>query len=239
MRRYLWQQLYRLRFQLFQKHRFDALTLENVDGTPLVVLPSVFNPMLFLVSRWMARQLGEELVPAGCRALELGTGSGLGALRLADRAAHVVATDINPVAVRCARINALLNDQLLDVRQGDLFAPVAGERFDVILFNPPYLSGEPTSALDQAFRAPRVAGRFSADLAPRLTPTGYALLLLSSIGEEDRWLAALAAHGLTVTVARRADLRSEVVTLYRVGSERKKPPDQGGSLGNWEEESEE
>ncbi len=60
-------------------------------------------------------------------------------------ARRVVAVDINPAAVRCAQINALLNqlEQRIEVRRGDLFAPVAGERFDLVLFNPPFLRGAP------------------------------------------------------------------------------------------------
>lgn len=215
-RRKLWQQLYRLRFQLFQKRRFDALTLEEINGKPLVVLPSVFNPTLFLVSRWMVEQLDMTLVPQGCHALELGTGSGVGALFLADRAKRVVATDINPAAVRCTQINALLNLIEIDVREGDLFAPVAGERFDLILFNPPYLAGKPKNALDQAFRAPRIAERFAAQLSQHLAPNGHALLLLSSIGEETQFLAACESADLHISIARRKDLRSEIVTLYQV-----------------------
>ncbi len=215
-KRKFWQQLYRLRFQLFQKQRFDSLVLEAINGKSLLVLPSVFNPTLFLVSKWMVEQLDETLVPRGCRALELGTGSGVGALFLADHAATVVATDINPAAVRCTRINALLNQTALDVRAGDLFEPVADERFDLILFNPPYLSGEPKNALDQAFRAPHIAERFTTQLAQHLTPNGYALLLLSSIGAEDLFLERCITAGLHVHVVRRKDLRSEIVTLYRI-----------------------
>lgn len=218
MRRRIWQQLYRLRFQLFQKRRFNALVMERVGGKPLIILPSVFNPTLFLVSTWMVEQLDERLVPHGCRALELGTGSGVGALFLAQRAGHVVATDINPAAVRCTKINSLLNNAQVDVREGDLFEPVSGERFDVVLFNPPYLSGKPTSALDHAFRAPRIAERFAARLAHHLTRDGFGLLLLSSIGEEKQFLNALSAENLTYEIARQRDLRSEVVTLYRVWS---------------------
>ena len=40
----------------------------------------------------------------------------------------------------------------IDVRQGDLFDPVAGERFDVMLFNPPYYRGVPRDELDHAWR---------------------------------------------------------------------------------------
>ena len=77
--------------------------------------------------------------------LDLGSGSGACGLAAARRGCSVVAVDINPSAVRCTRVNALLNCSNLeiDVRQGDLFAPVQHERFDVVLFNPPYYRGVP------------------------------------------------------------------------------------------------
>ena len=62
----------------------------------------------------------------------MGTGSGVGAVFAAQWARRVVAVDINPAAVRCARINALLNhvEDRVDVVEGDLFEPIGGQRFD-------------------------------------------------------------------------------------------------------------
>ena len=64
--------------------------------------------------------------------LDLGTGSGIGALFAARAGCLVTAVDINPEAVRCARINALMNrlEERVQVLEGDLFAPVAGRRSD-------------------------------------------------------------------------------------------------------------
>lgn len=72
--------------------------------------------------------------------LDLGCGSGaLGALA-SGWAERVVATDINPRAVAFGRFNAELNDlENLEIREGGLFDPVADERFDLILCNPPYV----------------------------------------------------------------------------------------------------
>jgi methylase of polypeptide subunit release factors len=73
-------------------------------------------------------------------ALDLGTGSGVQALELARHAERVVAVDVNPRAAAFARFNALLNGcDNVDVRVGNLFEPVEGERFDAIVSNPPYV----------------------------------------------------------------------------------------------------
>ena len=74
-------------------------------------------------------------------ALDLGTGCGVQALHLAGHADRVVATDVNRRALDLARFNAELNEVggQVDVRDGSFFAPVAGERFDLITTNPPFV----------------------------------------------------------------------------------------------------
>ena len=81
--------------------------------------------------------------PVG-RALDLGTGCGVQSLHLARHAREVVATDLNPRALLLARLTADLNGVDVDLRQGDLYAPVAGERFDLVVTNPPYVLSPPT-----------------------------------------------------------------------------------------------
>ena len=73
------------------------------------------------------------------RALDLGTGSGIQALHLAREAEEVVATDISTRALEFAAMTAGLNEVALDLRLGSLFEPVAGERFDRIVSNPPFV----------------------------------------------------------------------------------------------------
>ena len=75
------------------------------------------------------------------RGLDFGCGSAPNALALAQRAAHVVGIDINPRAITLARINAAINGiENVEFRVGDMFAPVAGESFDVIVSQPPFVS---------------------------------------------------------------------------------------------------
>jgi hypothetical protein len=72
--------------------------------------------------------------------LDLGTGSGFQAFVAAGHSDRVVATDQNPRAVEMAAFNARLNDlPHFECRHGDLFEPVAGERFDLIVSNPPFI----------------------------------------------------------------------------------------------------
>jgi release factor glutamine methyltransferase len=207
----------------FLRRRLGKVVLEELDGVPLIVLPEVFNPVLFRTGKVLARTVASspqaQPRPEGSRALDLGTGSGVGAVFAARRGyRQVVAVDLNPEAVRCARLNALLNglEERIEVREGDLFAPVAGDPFDLILFNPPFFRGEPRGRFDLAWRGTDVLERFAAGLPAALAPGGVALLLLSTDGDGPALLEALRREGFTCEAAARRDFGNEVVTVYAV-----------------------
>ena len=74
------------------------------------------------------------------RALEIGTGCGVLALRAARHADRVIGTDTNPRALNLAVFNAAINGVTnVEWRLGSLFDPVDGEQFDLIFSNPPYV----------------------------------------------------------------------------------------------------
>ena len=127
--------------------KYQSVVLEHIEGMPIVVLPDVFNPKLLRSGEFLVQQLNRsELLPNETKVLDLGSGAGAaGIFAAAKRGCEVVAVDINAAAVRCTRINALLNNVTLDVREGDLFNPIGTDRFDVVLFNPPFYRGTPTS----------------------------------------------------------------------------------------------
>ena len=159
------------------------------------------------------------------RALDMGTGSGIGAIFAARLGYQVVGVDLNPEAVRCARINVLLNDldELVEIHAGDLFAPVAGQCFDLVAFNPPFFRGLPSDRLDQAWRAPDVIERFAAGLGQVLRPGGEARIVLSTDGEWRAMLDALASFGLVVRPTAGKDYGNEVLTVYAVTSGSTRP----------------
>lgn len=73
------------------------------------------------------------------RALDLGTGSGIQALALGRHCDTVVATDVSARALAFARLNAALAGADVDLRRGSLLDPVRGERFDLVVSNPPFV----------------------------------------------------------------------------------------------------
>jgi HemK-related putative methylase len=213
----------------FLLRRVQRHVIERVDGVPIVVWPDVLNPVVFRSGELLARTVGYGPLaapPAACaepRALDMGTGSGVCAVFAARRGYRVTAVDLNPEAVRCARINAILNrlEQSIEVLEGDLFAPLGARRFELILFNPPFFRGEPKSRFDMAWRATDVFERFAAGLDAALAPKGRALVLLSTDGDAAGMLAALARNGFRCRPALRRNYGNELMTIYSVerGSE--------------------
>jgi release factor glutamine methyltransferase len=136
----------------------------------------------------------------------------------AQYARRVVAVDINAAAVRCAGINALLNhlEHKIDVRLGDLFAAVPGERFDVILFNPPFVRGTPLDDRDRAWRSSDVAERFAAGLRAHLKPGGFALVLLSTFGDASYFLEEFSKQGIEIAALAERRFVNERLTIFRL-----------------------
>ncbi|MDL9938501.1 methyltransferase [Gordonia sp. ABSL1-1] len=114
------------------------------------------------------------------RALDIGTGCGIQALHLNAHCEEIVATDTNPRALALAAATARLNGMEWDLRAGSLFEPVAGERFDLIVSNPPFVVG--TGGQDYIYRDSGIAGdalceRLIRELPNHLNPGGTAQLL--------------------------------------------------------------
>lgn len=128
--------------------------------------------------------------PVG-RALDVGTGCGVQALHLARHAAHVVGTDLLPRALDCARLSAGLSGIGLDLREGSLLEPVAGETFDLVVSNPPFVVG-PAGRFtyrDAGLPGDEVCRRLVSDLPSVLAPGGWGQLLANWVhrdGEDWR-----------------------------------------------------
>jgi len=134
--------------------------------------------------------------PVG-RALDVGTGSGVQALHLARHSQEVVATDISARALRFAAANAVLNGQRWQLRPGSLLEPVAGEQFDLVVCNPPFIVGPGFSAgaggftyRDSGFASDAVCHRLVSGLPAVLAPGGTAQLLANwAIAADGDWAA--------------------------------------------------
>lgn len=153
--------------------RFDELLARRLSGEPVSYLlgKAEFFGRVFLVSPavLIPRPETEILVDLALQALErenerrvvdLGTGSGVIAvsLALACPQAAVMAVDLSGEALEIARANAARFGALVNFCAGDWFAPLAGERFDLIVSNPPYIAdGDPHLARDGLPCEPQMA----------------------------------------------------------------------------------
>ncbi len=160
-----------------------------------------------------------RLVPGAggsTRALDLGTGCGVQALHLAQGHDGVVATDVNPRALWAARLTAELNGVDVDVRDGSFWDPVAGERFDTIATNPPFVVSPPTGDRlvyrEGSLETDGVVRTVVAGAADHLLPGGWCQVLGSWVHTDEPWQERLGgwvgATGLDAWVVQR-----EVVDL--------------------------
>lgn len=182
--------------------------IASYGGKNFGVGPDVYEPAedTFLLAENLDAQRGE-------RVLELGTGCGLLAILAAKAGAKVVATDINPAALECARANAAVHGvaDCIDFRHGGFFEPVAGERFNLVIFNPPYLPVSDEEALgtplDLAWEAGpdgrAVIDRFLNELPEHLVSNGRALFVQSSLSDISKTLHVLETNGFQVNVLRK------------------------------------
>lgn len=127
---------------------------------------------------------GLQLTSPASRALDLGTGCGIQALRARRQAPRVIATDVSERALAFTRLNAALNGaDGIETRIGDMFEPVRGELFDRIVSNPPFVitprtAGVPAYEYRDAGRVgDGLVAEFVAGVGTHLAPGGTAQLL--------------------------------------------------------------
>lgn len=172
----------------------------------IVTLPGVFAPR---DETWLLADVVRESAGlAGADVLELGTGSGAVAIAAAQGGARsVTVVDVSRRALVTATLNAQLNGVRVIARLGDLFAPVAGQCFDLIVSNPPYVPSPsiPSRGASRAWAGGAdgriVLERICARVTDHLCPGGAVLLLHSSVNDVSRTRDALERVGLQVDFA--------------------------------------
>lgn len=155
--------------------------------------------------------------------LELGTGCGILAVLVAKKAKNVVAVDINPYAIECARKNAETNDvkDKIDFRQGDLFEPIKkDERFSLIIFNSPYLPSEPGEEQTWSGKAwsggpngRQVINRFIVDAPRWLADGGKILLVQSSLSDVNRTIEMFTEMNMQAMVVAQVKVAFENIVV--------------------------
>jgi SAM-dependent methyltransferase len=124
-------------------------------------------------------QAAKPTLPVG-RVLDLGSGAGTLALMLAKDATEVLATDVNPRAVALGAFNAAINGiRNVEFRVSDLFTALPGERFDLIVSQPPYYPGAGLTFLHGGARGDELATRIVESIPDHLHPQARGVVFTS------------------------------------------------------------
>ena len=188
------------------------------DDCVFYVLENVYEPAedTFLLAENL-------LVNKNDFVLDMGTGCGILGILAAKKAKSVVAIDINPYAVCCAKMNAKLNgvERRMNILRGDLFQPIKeGEKFDIILFNSPYLpseSEERETWIEKAWAGGlggrELIDRFLLEASKYLELEGRILLVQSTLSDADKTMQTLEKAGLLTRVIAEEKVAFETIVV--------------------------
>ncbi|MCK4364692.1 MAG: methyltransferase [Thermoplasmatales archaeon] len=159
--------------------------------------------------------------------LEIGTGCGIIALECARIGANVICTDINPIAVELVKKNYLMNQSILngnfEIRLGDLFSPLlSSETFDVIIFNPPYLTTKKDDHVGGWYDVALNGGKSGLDATKRyieglpkfLKKNGEAYFVFSSLSDKKKIDSIIKKSNLDAKVIQDKKYNDETLSVY-------------------------
>ena len=154
--------------------------------------------------------------------LEIGTGSGIVAMYASRLTDNITVTDINFDACQLAEKNFKANGiENIEILFGNLFEPVKNRKFDVILFNTPYLPTEDDEVLDDTINyafdgglnGRKVIDLFLDEMGNHLNDGGIVQLIQSSLSGNDETLARLDELGFIAEIAEKEHFFFEDITL--------------------------
>ena len=187
-----------------------------------LAVPSRCLPPRTVLLQWRARRGDRTRRPRGLSVLDVGCGSGLLSM-VATRARRMVtAIDINAEAVRATIENATANQLQIEVMQSDLFAAVAGRRFDLVVVNPPYFAKEPVDDTERAWFVGTDLGyfeRFFAGLDDHLVEgalPGTCLMVLSEGCDIATISSAANRHGFVLESAVRVRVWLGIQVVWQI-----------------------
>ncbi len=155
--------------------------------------------------------------------LDVGTGCGILGILAAKKARRVVAVDVNPHAVRCAKMNAKLNGvtEKMETLRSDLFKAIKkNEKFDLIIFNAPYLPSETMEKKNWIERAwaggptgRQLIGEFIVQAPDYLKKRGRILLVQSTLSDVEETVQKLGERRFCVRVLAQEKVAFETIVV--------------------------
>ena len=190
------------------------------DNYAFYVLKNVYEPAedTFLLAKSLVVDQNDVV-------LDMGTGCGILGILAAKKAKKVVATDVNPHAVSCTQMNAKLNEVTgkMDIRLGNLFEPVEGnEKFNVIVFNAPYLPSERSEQKTWIERAwaggpsgMELVDQFISEAPRYLMEKGKIVLVQSTLSNVDETIRKLGKEGLSAVIVAKKKVAFETIVVIQ------------------------
>jgi release factor glutamine methyltransferase len=202
----------------------------NFKGLTIYLHPQVYEPAedTFLL-------LDAIDIKPGDMVFEVGTGTGIIGLYCAMRGADVVCSDINPFAIELSKRNYLINQNLLkgnfEVRTGDLFSVLDKiEKFDKIIFNPPYLPTKPKDLVDgSGWFDKAVDGgadglfqtqKFIEHVSNYLKKEGFGYFVFSSLTDPKKLKKIIDKNGFHLKILKSCRFNDEELIIHRVQKRR-------------------
>ena len=188
-------------------------------GAKLEFCPNVYEPSddSFLLADNIEVKEKEKV-------LDMGTGCGIQGIIASKMGAIVTSSDTSDAALKCAKKNAELNEANITFAKSDLFSAIEG-RFDLIMFNPPYLPTEPeeikdelASAWDGGEGGMEVTFRFIKEVKNYLKDDGRALLVASTLSIPENPRDIFAKNGLKSKTLAEKPLFFERLYIYMIRS---------------------
>ena len=168
-------------------------------------------------------------IKPGDKVLEIGTGCGLISLQCASLGANVVCTDINPYALALTKRNYIKNKSFIkggfEIRKSDLFSKIKDdEKFDVIIFNPPYLptkknelvggSGWFDIATNGGIDGLSLTKKFIEGLKKYINDNGKAYFVFSSLSNRKKIDLYLSKYRLKAKIVSDCRFNDETIFVY-------------------------
>jgi len=165
-------------------HKRKKPRLINFLGKKILLCPGVFDPRT-ITTKFFIKNMQ---IKHKSKVLDLGTGTGIIAIFAAKKAKKVIAVDKSKKAINCAKQNAKINNiNNIAFIKSDLFEKVK-EKFDIILFQPPYIKGKAKKEIDHTFIENNTVKRFLHVARKYLHKKGYIIMSYSTLGELENML---------------------------------------------------